>query len=590
MRLFTKIISFFLILAIPLSSFAQSVAIDGVTINDPQNPSVSDIISWTSTTVGVSKEILEAYYGTEYGKLGTTGDFLTVIGIGEQIYQAKDKEAFLSALSFVTKRALDNFLKKNAPGLAGAMAKIGTFQTALAAYKLTLELINRYLWLPYLKDEVYKAYKVRRDELVNPWESFYSILYFTEPVMVDAKAKIQKEKYNLSDKDVSDKFKQKISKEAETFLVNSLEKRYIEENLIILAGLAGGVATEKKPEIIKEIKKDLKIIIRGKVVDEETKKPIKNAKVGIKGKRHSIYSRGDGSFEITISYNLTNGNPFKIFAEVEDSYKESELSWQMEKIPFIIFRLNAHCQPDWQCTAWKPRCQGEVYIDSSDVRGGSVSEVTRSCSDKNGCNLTKNKPQTKALCVTEARGIPVSGNEAFDALLAELDAIKPRWIKAFNDYYDATRKYLKLRDEFEDENKHMDLTKNDNYDKYWEMHNKKMKPLEENQRRFSKIYDSIDAEYSVVLRAATKIVVGKQREYLEINQQWKDVIHTPGKGSSSAEAKSLEKEWRRIESEEYKTLSKLRLPHYLFRKEYVEEYEKKYNYDTGEIRSKRYKW
>ena len=218
MGLFTKVIFFFLILAIPLSSFAQSVAIDGVTMNDPQNPSASDIISWTSTTVGVSKEILEAYYDAEYGKLGKTGDFLTVIGIGEQLYRAEDKEAFLSALKFVSKRALDNFLKKNAPGLAGAMAKIGTFQTALTAYKLALELVNRYLWLPYLKDEVYKAYKTRRDQLVNPWESFYSILYFTEPVMVDAKAKIQKEKYNLNDKDVTDNLDKKYLKKLKSLL------------------------------------------------------------------------------------------------------------------------------------------------------------------------------------------------------------------------------------------------------------------------------------------------------------------------------------------------------------------------------------
>ena len=589
MRLLTKTVSFLIILAIPLSCFAQSMTIDGVTIDDPQNPSPGEIISWTSTTVGVSKEILEAYYGTEYGKLGTTGDFLTVIGIGEQIYQAKDKEAFLSALSFVTKRALDNFLKKNAPGLAGAMAKIGTFQTALSAYKLALELINRYLWLPYLKDEVYEAYKARRDQLVNPWESFYSILYFTEPVMVDVKAKIQKEKYNLSDKDVSDKFKQKISKEAETFLVNSLEKRYIEENVIMLAGLAGGVAIEKKPEILKKIKKDLKIIIRGKVVDEETKKPIKNAKVGIKNKKSSVYSRPDGSFELTVLYSLTNGNPFKVFAELKDSYQENELSWQMKKIPFIVFKLKAQCQPDWQCTTWKPRCQGEVYLNSSDVREGKVSEVTRSCSDQNGCNLTKNKPQTKALCVTED-SVSVSGNEAFDTLLEKLDAIKPRWIKAFNDYYDATRKYLKTRDEFEDRHKNMDLTVMENYDKYWEMHNNKMKPLEENQGRFSKIYDSIDEEYSAVLKAVTEIVIGKQREYLKVNQRWKDAIHAPGNGNNSAEIKRLNKEWRRIDDEEYKPLSKLRLPYYLFRREYVEKYEKKYNYDTGETRVKRYNW
>ncbi|MCK4912476.1 MAG: hypothetical protein KAS05_01995 [Candidatus Omnitrophica bacterium] len=590
MRLFSKVFCFFLILAIPLSSFAQSVTIDGVTISDPQNPSPSEIVSWTSTTVGVSKEILEAYYGGEYTKLGKTGDFLTVIGIGEQIYQAKDKEAFLSALSFVTKRALDNFLKKNAPGLAGTMAKIGTFQTALTAYKLALELINRYVWLPYLKDEVYKAYKSRRDVLVDPWESFYSILYFTEPVMVDVKAKIRKEKYDLGEKDLTDKFKQKISKEAEEYIVNSLEKRYIEENLIMVAELAGGVATEKKPELVKTIKKDLKIVIRGKVINQETKKPIKNAKVGIKDKRYNIHSRPNGSFELTVPYSLTDGKPFKVFAELEDSSEEKKLSWQMKKIPFITFKLNAQCQPNWQCADWKPRCQGEVYMDSNNIGDGKVSEVTRSCSDQNGCNLTKDKPQDKALCVTEVRDTPASGSEAFDALLAQLDAIKPRWIKAFNDYYDAMRKHMRLRDEFRDENKHMDLTKNDNYDKYWEMHNKIMKPLEENQGRFNKIYDSVDSEYSEILRAATGIVFEKQREYLEVNQQWKDAIHAPGNGNKSAKIKSLKKEWQRIEAEEYKPLSKLRLPYHLFRREYVEKYEKKYNYETYEIKNKGYRW
>lgn len=508
--------------AAPVS--ASQVELDGVTFQDTFSVTQDEVLSWTSNGSGVSKDLLKTFFNYEHDFFDGLGEALTVVNIGRAIYQDDDKAAFLTVIGWGVDKMIDQFCPS-----------VGTFLLYFKAYKEALNIIHKYLWIPYLEDEVYKAYKASRDGGHDSWEAFYNILYFVEPVLVETKKKILTEKYNLKESEATVRFLQQVNRETEQLLISLLEKRYYDEKLPQLIEEAKKVAEKKRWEDLEKLKDHLNIEVTGIVLDEKTRKPLVNIEVGVEGKRHLVHSRPDGRFQFKVPYRLVDGKPFWIYAKYEDQHKRKQFHWRMKEIPFLKFVL-------------------------------------------------KGKPEEKK---EEAKPAPVNippqpKEETADTVMSYLDKLKPVWSKAYVTYIVLNRKTCALEEEYEKK------YASHSYEERRKKWAQDIDPAREREKYLYEQWENINKKYRSALGRLRGHVRAKARAYLEVNRQWKDVIHTKGKGRNSPEAQSLERKWRRMERTEYKPLQeKVREGNYIqFRELFIQEYHKKHfneNLRTSEI-------
>ncbi|MCK4912188.1 MAG: hypothetical protein KAS05_00530 [Candidatus Omnitrophica bacterium] len=154
--------------------------------------------------------------------------------------------------------------------------------------------------------------------------------------------------------------------------------------------------------------------------------------------------------------------------------------------------------------------------------------------------------------------------------IAELDRLQSQWKRAFKDKSAAFRHYHELRDMYAMES--------------IEVYEKRVRPEEEKAQRYSKVFDAVDGKYSSALRVIRIKTTQAAREYLEVNHQWKNA-----EGLTKEQRDVLERKWRKMDKD-VEPLAKLCGNYSKFRREYVEEYEKKNNFDTGELRRHKYDW
>ncbi|MBA7543113.1 hypothetical protein ES705_35439 [subsurface metagenome] len=165
---------------------------------------------------------------------------------------------------------------------------------------------------------------------------------YIRPVIADAEKRIREEKYKLSEKDLTPKFRKKIQEEAYDLLKSTLERRYYREVLRPMMQAAGKNAQGQTEEYVRTVAKKLEMPTRGRVIDSETGKPIKFVKVGVEKKRYALHTRGDGSFYLPVPYELVEGRPFHLYAEKEgyELQYSRVIDWMKEKkTPLITFRL-----------------------------------------------------------------------------------------------------------------------------------------------------------------------------------------------------------------------------------------------------------
>jgi len=247
------------------------------------------------------------------------------------------------------------------------------------------------------------------------------------------------------------------------------------------------------------------------------------------------------------------------------------------------------CQANWRCGEWMPACtDGEIEFNYAWNEEGISIRIIRSCIDLNYCGSIIGRPKVFAHCIKK-RKTPEEATEdinngikeiekieerikagSVEPAIAKLDRLQSKWKQAFNDKWDTLRHYHELRDMYDSSP--------------FDVRKKRIDPVEEKVKEYSDAFDLVDGEYSSALRVLR--IKGQQAssEWLKVNQEWKNA-----KGMPKEQRDALERKWRKMEKDS-EPLSKLRGQYYMFRREYVEEYEGKYNFDTGELSRHKYDW
>ena len=327
------------------TSFAKPVKLDGVTLSDPTAVTSNEVSSWTSNSIGVSDELMKAFFDKESKLLGNIGDALSVIGIGKQVYEDDDWGALTSTTLFVVKNIFSSAFPET-------MGKANLILVAIDAYVVAVNLVKKYFFIPSMIEGVYKYYKEHRvagiaEFNLNEAEKVFNIIGNKgkiNTVVTEMKKQIAKEKYGFNEKGMTTRFKLKVQDEARKLLIAQMEQRYQKERIPEMMKVASDKAKEKRGSYVNKVKDKLEMPIRGVVVDAETSKKIEGAKVGVKRKSYAVYTRANGSFYLDVPYRLVEGRSFHIYAvgkEYEGEYSQ-QITWKETKIPpRIRFELNA---------------------------------------------------------------------------------------------------------------------------------------------------------------------------------------------------------------------------------------------------------
>jgi len=215
--------------------------------------------------------------------------------------------------------------------------------------------------------------------------------------------------------------------------------------------------------------------------------------------------------------------------------------------------------------------------------------IMRSCIDHNYCGSIIGRPKIFAHCVKKAptpeevaddidKRIEEIGREeermkagSAESAMAKMDRLKPKWKQAFNDKWDTLRHYHELLDMYDKEP--------------FDVREKRINPVREKTKPYSDAFDVVDGKYSKALKALRVKANQARSEYLEVNHEWKNA-----EGITKEQRDALKSKWQKMKKENYDPLAKLCGKYAKFRREYVEEYEKKHNYDTGELFRHKYDW
>jgi len=304
--------------------------VDGVTIDKPESASSDDVINWTSTSVGVSKELIEAFFTKNTGALNNLGRALTVMSIGKAIYEDDDKAALLGALNWAAAEVIGKFSPKT-----------GTFLTYFQAYVVGVKLLRSGM-VKYMKGEVYIAYCKGRENnpAWSPADVCNNILYFTVDVRKHFFNQLLSEKYNMREKDLTEKYRARILREAELLMARTFEEMYLKEKLLKDIEIARKNAEKSGQKYLEEIKEKLRMPVSGIVVDSKTRKKVSGVQLGIEGITKTLSNQANGTFKFRVWYKTVNGKDFYVYAKKGSFYQKKLVSWKTKKPPFLTFNIS----------------------------------------------------------------------------------------------------------------------------------------------------------------------------------------------------------------------------------------------------------
>jgi hypothetical protein len=307
----------------------KPVVIDGVTIDKPDSITADEIVNWTSTGVGVSKELIEAYFTKNTKTLGRIGHILTALSVGKALYEDNDKAALLGILNW----AAAEMISKMSP-------ETSTFLTYFQAYVTGVQLLHSGM-IKYMKGEVFKAYCKSRIEnpAWSPLEVCNNMAYFTRELKIHFFKQVLSEKYNMTENDLTERFRERIQKEAELLMARTFEEMYLKEKLLEDIETARKNAQKNREKYIEEIKQKLKMPVHGIVVDAKTKKRISGVQIGIEGVKKSLTNQANGTFKFRVQYKTVNGKDFYVYARKGKFYQKKQVTWKSPRPPFLTFNI-----------------------------------------------------------------------------------------------------------------------------------------------------------------------------------------------------------------------------------------------------------
>ncbi|MDD5565498.1 MAG: hypothetical protein PHG31_01185 [Candidatus Omnitrophica bacterium] len=460
MRTFLAFLSAWLALYPILSLAAEYqdiIEVDGIVIENPTRPSMDDVEGWIALATETNDEMVKACLGQESDLLSTVQELITFEAIIRKAYQGDMKGSLMTSLDWLETKALDNitsygkfvfwyYFPKTYDFLGNLVAEAkgfaGPFTTAFKVYNMTLQIIHKFIWIPTLEDNIYKAYKNNRDTGDDPWEAYNLIIYLLEPVRAEVKSQLLEKRYNIqkggfklpnifstsdrssfSQKDLTDRFRQRINVEVDRFLIAMLENHYIKDKMPEMLRRANEVAQEQQRKAIERAKDKLKIDVKGIVTEvvkdkdgRESERPVFFAKVAIEGKNHAVHSDANGHYVLPVPYRLVNGDRFYVYAEkgkeggsVCSRVFSKEIVWNYGASQAVNFQLSCSCRPVWNCAGWYPDCDGQISDRPQTGERIKSFEVTRHCGDYNSCRATyddypvNERPPKNAYCVKKEK-------------------------------------------------------------------------------------------------------------------------------------------------------------------------------------------